>query len=226
MKYKATAHSYEKYEREKSWGELAPKYRLHGSLWLKGGKVMSSQEWPCVDGLSWGWVAFSNFGGPALCLIDGLLKLFWCLPNPLGAGWGLISRYPLHLFSLLWGNKMNLRELPALCLFYLLVVVFSCEVVSDPMDCSTPSFPVLHYQTHVHWVDDGHVLPVTNSSSSHENASAIFVCIPNMSRVYKGACSGESKKEIQLKGQRHFIKSSKWTWWGMVVRKGSYNEEL
>ena len=35
----------------------------------------------------------------------------------------------------------------------------SCPTVWDPMDCSTPGFPVLHYllefaQNHVHWVGD------------------------------------------------------------------------
>ena len=35
----------------------------------------------------------------------------------------------------------------------------SCLTLGDPMDCSTPSFPVLHCllefaQTHVHWVGD------------------------------------------------------------------------
>ena len=35
----------------------------------------------------------------------------------------------------------------------------SCPTLYNPMDCSTPGFPVLHYfpefaQTHVHWVDD------------------------------------------------------------------------
>ena len=40
-----------------------------------------------------------------------------------------------------------------------LVVVQSCPTVWDPMDYSTPGFPVLHYvpefvQTHVHWVND------------------------------------------------------------------------
>ena len=34
-----------------------------------------------------------------------------------------------------------------------------CPTLCDPMDCSTPGFPVLHHllelaQTHVHWVDD------------------------------------------------------------------------
>ena len=49
------------------------------------------------------------------------------------------------------------------CFIYpLTALLFSCWVVSDslqPMDCSTPGFPVLHYllefaQTHVHWVGD------------------------------------------------------------------------
>ena len=38
-------------------------------------------------------------------------------------------------------------------------VTKSCLTHCDPMDCSTPSFPVLHYflefaKTHVHWIDD------------------------------------------------------------------------
>ena len=38
-------------------------------------------------------------------------------------------------------------------------VAQSCPTLCDPMDCSTPGFPVLHHllefaQTHVHWVGD------------------------------------------------------------------------
>ena len=38
-------------------------------------------------------------------------------------------------------------------------VTKSCPTLCDPMDCSTPGFPALHYlpefaQTHVHWVND------------------------------------------------------------------------
>jgi len=38
-------------------------------------------------------------------------------------------------------------------------VTQSCQTLCDPMDCSPPGFPVLHYlsefaQTHVHWVSD------------------------------------------------------------------------
>ena len=40
-----------------------------------------------------------------------------------------------------------------------LFVVQLCPTLFDPMDCSTPGFPVLHYlldfaQTHVYWVSD------------------------------------------------------------------------
>ena len=39
------------------------------------------------------------------------------------------------------------------------LVTQSCPTLCDPMDCSTPGFPVLRYllefvQTHVHWVSD------------------------------------------------------------------------
>ena len=47
-------------------------------------------------------------------------------------------------------------------------VTWSCSTLCNPMDCSRPGFPVLHYlpelaQTHVHWVSDAiqpsHPLP-------------------------------------------------------------------
>ena len=45
------------------------------------------------------------------------------------------------------------------CIRYPALVVQSCPALCDPMDCSTPGLPVLHYlpefaQTHVHWVGD------------------------------------------------------------------------
>ena len=55
-------------------------------------------------------------------------------------------------------------------------VAKSCPTLYDPMDCSTPGFPVLHYllefaQTHVHWVDDviqpSHLLSDPISSCIH-----------------------------------------------------------
>ena len=47
----------------------------------------------------------------------------------------------------------------------------SCLTLRDPMDCSTPGFPDIHYlwefaQTHVHWVDDAIQPPHPLSSPS------------------------------------------------------------
>ena len=45
-------------------------------------------------------------------------------------------------------------------LFCTCLVTKSCLILCNPMDCSIPGFPVLHYlldfaQAHVHWVSDG-----------------------------------------------------------------------
>ena len=57
-------------------------------------------------------------------------------------------------------------------------VAQSCLTLRDPMDCSTPGFPVLHHllefaQTHVHWVDDAiqpshPLLPPALNLSQHQ----------------------------------------------------------
>ena len=46
-----------------------------------------------------------------------------------------------------------------LCCFCCCSAAQSCPTLCDPVDCSTPGFPVLHSlleptQTHVHWVSD------------------------------------------------------------------------
>ena len=43
-----------------------------------------------------------------------------------------------------------------------------CPTLGDPMNCSTPGFPVFHYllefaQTHVHWVIDATYLTISSS---------------------------------------------------------------
>ena len=49
-------------------------------------------------------------------------------------------------------------------------VAQSCLTPRDPMDCSTPGFPVLHYflefiQTHIHWAS--HAIQPSHSLPSH-----------------------------------------------------------
>ena len=63
-------------------------------------------------------------------------------------------------------NPWIIREFPITFLLALVTshiqfssVIHSCPTLCDPMDCSTPGFPVLHHltelaQTHVHWVGD------------------------------------------------------------------------
>ena len=71
----------------------------------------------------------------------------------------------------------------------------SCPSLCNPMDCSMPGFPVLHYlpefaQTHVHWVDDtiqpSHPLsplsPPTHNISQHQG---IFQWVSSSGQVTK-----------------------------------------
>ena len=60
-------------------------------------------------------------------------------------------------------NKLHTWDLSQEVLFYQLFFPFnsaqSCPTLCNPMDCSMPGFPILHYlpkfaQTHVHWVND------------------------------------------------------------------------
>ena len=62
----------------------------------------------------------------------------------------LLGQPMSHLFS----NTFSLCGFACCCL-----VSQSCLPLCDPIDCSMPRFPVLHYlpefaQTHVHWVSD------------------------------------------------------------------------
>ena len=71
----------------------------------------------------------------------------------------------------------------------------SCLTLCDPMDCSTPGFPLLHCQlelaqTHVHWVDDviqpSHPLsfssPPASNLSQHQG---LFQWVSSLHQVAK-----------------------------------------
>ena len=54
-------------------------------------------------------------------------------------------------------SRINFSSHPCSCCYC--SVTKSCLTLCDPMDCSTPGFPVFHYlpefaQTHVHWIGD------------------------------------------------------------------------
>ena len=65
-------------------------------------------------------------------------------------------------------NNTGYRDLSCTCCS----VTQLCPTLCDPMDCSTPGFPVLHHllefaQNHVHWVDDAIQPSHPLSSPSH-----------------------------------------------------------
>ena len=62
----------------------------------------------------------------------------------------------LCLVNIYFYSSLNLKMVFIRCCCS---VTKSCLTLCEPMDCSTPGFPVLHYlpefaQTHVHWVGD------------------------------------------------------------------------
>ena len=72
-----------------------------------------------------------------------------CLVSGRSSDWGEIS-------MLLLGKAS--RGAPGQ-VFFCCLVAQSCPTLCNPMDCSTPGFPVLHHlpeiaQTHVHWDSD------------------------------------------------------------------------
>ena len=83
------------------------------------------------------------------------------MPKVMILGGGTAGRWLGHEGEASWIWVMLLWKTPqrAPSSFPLRVVVQSVSPVSDPMDCSKPGFPVLHYllefaQIHAHWVGD------------------------------------------------------------------------
>ena len=67
--------------------------------------------------------------------------------------------YELKLTSFLFSRMVLILDISADLCDYCCSVTKLCSTLRDPMDCSTPGFPVLHYllesaKTHVHCVND------------------------------------------------------------------------
>ena len=64
-----------------------------------------------------------------------------------------------------------------------------------PRNCSTPDFPVLHYQTQIHWVSDGHPA-ISSSVSSFSPCPQFFSSLGSFSMsqlcISGGQCIGAS----------------------------------
>jgi len=104
-----------------------------------------------------------------------LMLAFWslCPPHGTNNNWGLYVCMcvwgrdpPLHILHCLHGLSwlMHFKRLHRDGMLHLWSVQFSlvtqsCPTLCNPMDCSSPGFPVHHQlpeltQTHVHWVSD------------------------------------------------------------------------
>ena len=84
----------------------------------------------------------------------------------------------------------------------------SCLTLCDPMDCSTPGFPYLHYlpklaQTHVHWVIDAiqaiHPLSLTSGYMQ-------FHSVANLESLYS---MHQDQRSGQEKTQRTIYRTTK-----------------
>ena len=77
----------------------------------------------------------------------------WCEPLWVHLGWASLCFLDLNISFL-----SQVREVFRYC-YYCCSVAKSLLTLCDPISCSMPGFPVLHYfpwlaQTHVHWVGD------------------------------------------------------------------------
>ena len=118
--------------------------------------------------------------------------------------------------------------------YWKMLLLFSCLVVSDPdpMDCSIPDFPVLHYlldfaQIHVQWVGDA-IQP------SHPVAP--FSCLQSfpvsgslpMSWLFpsSGQSTGASAFSISPSNEYWRLISFRIDWFGLLVVQGTLKSFL
>ena len=84
-----------------------------------------------------------------------------------------------------------------------------CLTLHDPMDCSTPGFPVLHYlpefpQIHVHWIRDTVVQP--SHSLSLPSPSALS--LSQQQNLFQRVCSSyQVANVLELQLQHVFLKN-------------------
>ena len=121
----------------------------------------------------------------------------------------------------------------SLWLEFVVIQSLSCPTLCNPINCSTPGFPVLHYllelpQTHVHWVSDAiqlsHPLPPPSppalSLSQHQVAKVLELQLQHQSSVlpkniqgwFPLGCTGSIS--LKLKGGSRVFSNT--TVWSMV----------
>ena len=142
-----------------------------------------------------GWIGFNSQRIMNLQTVDawtawrlGVQTLLTAKDLPITFSWPSVSMVPPYM-----------QIQPAVDRVPLLVpLVFSrksCPTLCDPVDCSMPGFPVLHYllefaQTHVHWVGDA-IQPSNSLSPSSPPAfnlsqlQGLFQWVSSLHQVVK-----------------------------------------
>ena len=107
------------------------------------------------------------------------------------------------------------------------LVTESCPPLCDPMDCSTPGFPVLHcilefVQTHVHWVSDAiqpsHPLLPSSPFGLLQSWPALETFPMNRLFTSGGQSIGASASVLPMNIQGWFPLG--WTGWTSLQSKG------
>ena len=103
-------------------------------------------------------------------------------------------------FYFLYVLKFHQHIVDLLC--FCVSLFHLCPTLSNPMDCSTPGFPDLHYlpefaQTHVHWIGDAiqpsHLLsPLSSPTLSFSQHQGLFQLICSSHQVAKVQASSIS----------------------------------
>ena len=103
-------------------------------------------------------------------------------------------------------SSVQYPHLPGIIMFFYILYKFrmyifccsvaqACPALWDPMDCSTPGFPVLHYlpefaHTHVHWEDYAiqlsHPLPSSSPVLNLSQNQGLFQWVGSLHQVAKG----------------------------------------
>ena len=103
-----------------------------------------------------------------------------------------------------------------------------CPTRCDPMDCSTPGFPVHHHlpefaQTHVHWVSDAIQPSHPLSSPSIFPSISLFQWVSSLHQVVKYCCFSSS---ISPSNEYSGLISLKIDWFDLLASQGTLKSLL
>ena len=159
--------------------------------WLEAQVTTWVCKWPLKLGQWWdgegeNLVGLSPYpGGSEAVSRSTVSELSWLSGHPTGV-WELLGHAERN--HALWLGSESHSSQKICC-----SVSQLCQTLCDPMDCSMPGFPVLHYflkfaQTHVHWVGDtiqpSHPL-LPPSSLSFSRHQGLFYWVVSLRQVAK-----------------------------------------